>query len=53
MQGIIPICSYGRDIRDAKGFWQQLEADVQSRTEAHFSHGICVRCAEEDYPYLT
>ena len=45
LQGLIPICAYCKKIRDDQGFWNQLEAFLQDRTEARFSHGICPECA--------
>jgi hypothetical protein len=44
LQGIIPICSYCKKIRDEKGMWNMLEAYIHSRSEAEFSHGICPEC---------
>lgn len=44
LRGIIPICSYCKKIRDDKGFWNQLEAYIVSRSEAEFSHGACPDC---------
>lgn len=47
LEGIIPICSYCKKIRDDQQTWQQLEAYISNHSEALFSHGICPRCAEE------
>jgi hypothetical protein len=44
LQGIIPICSYCKKIRDEKGLWDQLESYVLTHTEAEFSHGACPEC---------
>jgi len=44
IQGLIPICSYCKQIRDDKGVWNRLEEYFQSRSEATFSHGICPAC---------
>ncbi len=46
LQGILPICSYCKSIRDDKNSWQQLEAYVKFHSEAVFSHGICPGCWE-------
>jgi len=43
----VPICSYCKKIRDDKGYWNILEAYIQERTEARFSHGICPECRHE------
>ena len=50
----IPICASCKKIRDDRGYWNYLEASIQSRTEVQFSHGICSDCAVALYPdYLT
>lgn len=46
LQGIIPICSYCKNIRDEKGLWNQLELYIHAHSEAEFSHGICPSCYE-------
>lgn len=50
LRGFIPICSHCKNIRDDKGFWQQVEEYVQDHSEAQFSHGICPDCAKKLYP---
>jgi len=52
LQGIVPICSFCKKIRDDKGFWSQVEAYVSQHTKAEFSHGICPDCLEEHYSDL-
>ncbi|HJW72932.1 MAG TPA: two-component regulator propeller domain-containing protein [Geothrix sp.] len=44
IQGLIPICSYCKKIRDDGGAWNQLEMYISSRSKAKFSHGICPEC---------
>jgi len=46
LEGLIPICSYCKSVRDDKDYWQQVEAYIGSRTQAVFSHGICPSCYE-------
>lgn len=50
LQGIIPICSCCKKIRDDGGSWQQMEAYIKDHSEADFSHGICPVCIQELYP---
>jgi hypothetical protein len=50
LRGIVPICSYCKQIRDDKGYWNQIEAYIASHTEAEFSHGICPRCMKQHFP---
>ena len=51
--GLIPICSYCKQIRDDKGYWNQLEKFITEHSEAFFSHGICPKCMQEHYPEYT
>lgn len=44
LQGILPICSYCKKIRDDKNYWQQVESYVTEHSEAKFSHSICPDC---------
>lgn len=46
LQGLLPICSYCKKIRDDRNYWQQVEQYVTERTEARFTHGICPSCYE-------
>ena len=50
LQGILPICSYCKKIRDDHGAWQGIEQYVRERSDAQFSHGICPDCVEKYYP---
>ena len=49
LQGIIPICMYCKEIRDDDGYWNRIEAYIETHSEAHFSHGICDSCLESEY----
>lgn len=50
LQGIIPICSFCKRIRDDQGYWNQVEAYLSRHSEARFSHGFCPDCVKEHYP---
>lgn len=50
LEGLLPICSCCKKIRDDQGYWQHVETYLQEHTEADFSHGICPDCAHEHYP---
>jgi hypothetical protein len=52
LQGIVPICSFCKKIRDDEGFWNQVESYVSKHTKAEFSHGICPECKTKQYPEL-
>jgi DNA-binding response OmpR family regulator len=44
LQGLLPICSYCKKIRNDRNYWQQVEGYISERSEAQFSHGICPEC---------
>jgi phosphoserine phosphatase RsbU/P len=47
LQGLLPICSYCKSIRDDKNYWHEVDTYVRSHSEAEFSHGICPGCWEK------
>jgi phosphoserine phosphatase RsbU/P len=47
LQGLLPICSYCKKIRDDHDYWHQVESYVTEHTRARFSHGICPGCFED------
>jgi len=47
LEGIIPICTYCKKIRDDKKSWHQLETYISKHSEAVFSHGACPDCVAE------
>lgn len=50
LRGIIPICMYCKDIRDDKGYWEDVAAYVARHSAARFSHGICPTCFAKGSP---
>ena len=46
LQGILPICSYCKKIRNDLNYWQNVESYVSDHSQAEFSHGICPACYE-------
>jgi DNA-binding response OmpR family regulator len=44
LQGLLPICSYCKKIRNDRNYWQQVEGYICDHSEAQFSHGICPDC---------
>ncbi|MBU4001213.1 MAG: hypothetical protein KKB94_02725 [Proteobacteria bacterium] len=50
LQGILPICSFCKKIRDDKGYWEQVEVYVGDHSHADFSHSICPDCMKINYP---
>lgn len=50
LEGLIPICSHCKKIRDDSGFWGNVEQYISKHTNVDFSHGICPDCLQEHYP---
>lgn len=46
LRGLLPVCSYCKNIRDEQKEWQPLEAYVAKHSKAHFTHVICPECME-------
>ena len=46
LEGIIPICTYCKQVRDDQNYWQQVECYVSEHSDAKFSHGVCPSCYE-------
>ena len=46
LQGIVPICSYCKQVRNDQNYWQQVESYVSAHSEARFSHSVCPACYE-------
>jgi DNA-binding response OmpR family regulator len=46
LQGLLPICSYCKRVRNDRNYWQRIETYVSEHSEAQFSHGICPYCWE-------
>ena len=49
LEGILPVCSFCKKIRDQEGHWQSMERFITERSEAQFSHGFCPECGERHY----
>ena len=52
LSGLLPICASCKNIRDDKGYWNQIEGYIQQHSDAQFSHAICPACAKKLYPDL-
>jgi hypothetical protein len=50
LEGLLPMCSYCRRIRDDQGVvanearWYDIETYIVQKTDAKFTHGICPEC---------
>ncbi len=47
LNGMLPICSYCKKIRDDKGYWERVETYISKHTDTVFSHGMCPECAKK------
>ncbi|MBI2015862.1 MAG: hypothetical protein HYS77_10050, partial [Candidatus Rokubacteria bacterium] len=47
LQGLLPICSYCKKVRDDQNYWQQVEIYIEGHSDAQFTHGICPECREK------
>lgn len=44
LQGLLPICSYCKKIRDDGNYWHRVESYIAHHANVRFSHGICPDC---------
>ena len=47
LQGLLPICSYCKKVRDDQNYWHEVETYVSERSAAAFSHGVCPVCRDK------
>jgi len=47
LQGLLPICSYYKSIRDDSNYWQRVESYIGKHSDVQFSHSICPDCYEQ------
>ncbi|MFC1524509.1 PAS domain S-box protein [Thermodesulfobacteriota bacterium] len=52
LQGILPLCSFCKKIRDDQGSWNRLESYLRDHSDAEISHGVCPECMAEHYPEI-
>ncbi|MGB3494220.1 MAG: GAF domain-containing protein [Elainellaceae cyanobacterium] len=51
IEGLVPICSYCKGIRDDEGYWSTVEKFIQHySSDVEFSHGVCDRCMQQHFP---
>ncbi len=49
LEGLLPICSYCKKIRDDQNTRKPIERYIVTHSEAKFSHGICPACMKEHF----
>jgi phosphoserine phosphatase RsbU/P len=47
LQGLLPICTYCKNVRDDQDYWHRLETYLSAHTDVSISHGICPGCWEK------
>ncbi|MBN2736200.1 MAG: response regulator [Spirochaetales bacterium] len=47
LEGMLPICSSCKSIRNDQGYWQQVEDYIKEFTGTNFTHGLCPECAKK------
>jgi hypothetical protein len=53
LSGLLPVCAWCKKIRDDDGYWNTIEAYIETRTDASISHGLCTACSEQHFHELT
>lgn len=48
LEGLLPICSYCKKIRDENNIWQPLEYYVANKTDTAFAQTVCPNCGSRD-----
>jgi phosphoserine phosphatase RsbU/P len=44
LQGLLPICSYCKKIRNDRNYWEQVDNYLSHHSEVQFSHSVCPEC---------
>ncbi|MFO7937251.1 MAG: PAS domain S-box protein [Kiritimatiellia bacterium] len=50
LRGILPLCSFCKNVRDDKGYWEQVETYIRKHSDMDISHSICPECLKKHYP---
>jgi phosphoserine phosphatase RsbU/P len=49
LEGLLPICTHCKRIRDGNQQWKSIESFITLRSEARFSHSICPECMKQHW----
>jgi phosphoserine phosphatase RsbU/P len=44
LQGLLPICSYCKMVRNEDNYWEQVEKYLTTRSELELTHSVCPNC---------
>lgn len=47
LQGLLPICSYCKKVRNEANYWEQVDSYLSSHSDLDFTHSICPTCTEK------
>ena len=47
LEGLLPICSYCKRIRNEQDYWERVDAYISQHANVRFSHNICPECYEK------
>ena len=47
LQGLLPICSYCKKVRNEANYWEQVDSYLSTHTDLDFTHGICPQCEQK------
>lgn len=50
LRGILPICSYCKNIRNDEGYYERIEEYIHKHSGVDFSHTICPECMKDNFP---
>lgn len=49
LRGLLPICTYCKQIRDDNNYWHGIEEYIKQNSHAEFSHNVCPDCHETEF----
>lgn len=52
LRGLLPICASCKNVRDDKGYWNQIEDYLHKHSDTQITHGVCPHCIKKLYPDL-
>jgi hypothetical protein len=52
LQGLVPVCSLCKKIKDDQGYWQAVDDYLASHADVQISHGLCEECLKESEPEI-
>ncbi len=50
LSGLLPLCSWCKNIRNDEGYWQGIETYLSDHSDARFTHGMCPDCFAKQFP---